>query len=148
MSEEKKYDLEDDDYNECILDPNNDRRIIICDSQNKEDKIIQCIGSIESQYIPDPKTKQINKKHGTGTVIHIDNENNIYILSVAHNILVETKQCDICKTKTLKTYCPNNKCHSKHKTRKTGKLIKPTHIYFTRRGYDKNTSGESIQRYE
>eukprot|EP01084_Bolivina_argentea_P310238 536803_1 len=145
MSDDQKYD---DDYNECILDPNNDRRIVIRDSQNKHDGIIRCIGSIESQYIPDPKIKEVNKLHGTGTVIHIDEENNIYILTVAHNILVQVKQCETCETKTLKTNCVNSKCNSKDKTRKTEELIKPTHIYFTRRGHDKNTLGETIQRYE
>eukprot|EP01084_Bolivina_argentea_P262390 443694_1 len=150
MSEEKQYSLdkEDDDYNECLLDPNNDRRIIICDSHNKADGIIQCIGSIESQYVPDGKVQQTEKTHGTGTVIHIDNQNNIYVLTAAHNILIMEKECEECKTKTLKTYCPNKKCHSPYKTKKTSNLIKPTHIYFSRRGHDINTLGQTISRYQ
>eukprot|EP01084_Bolivina_argentea_P278086 474939_1 len=121
MSEEKKQDTHsDDDYNECILSPNNDRRKVICESPNKSDGIIQCIGCIESQYILDSKTKAVEKTHGTGTIIHIDNENNTYVLTAAHNIYVLEKQCPKCKTKTIKTACPG-KC--KVKSQKTGKLI-------------------------
>eukprot|EP01084_Bolivina_argentea_P067391 122716_1 len=151
MSKYRQYDLDedpDDDYNECVLDPNNDRRIIICDSQNKSDGIIQCIGSIESQYIPDSQIRQTEKTHGTGTVIHIDDSNTTYVLTAAHNVLVAEKQCKKCKTKTLKTYCPNKTCNSKFKAKKTGQLIKPTHVYFSRRSDGtQHKLGENVQRY-
>eukprot|EP01084_Bolivina_argentea_P310237 536802_1 len=148
MAEEKKYGLEedaDDDYNECVLDPNNDRRTIICDSENASDAIIQCIGSIETQYIPDSKLKQAEKIHGTGTVIHMDDKNNIYVLTAAHNIYYSEKQCKKCKTKTIKTKCP--KCLSK--ATKTGALIKPTHIYFSRRGNGaKHQLGKIVKKFQ
>eukprot|EP01084_Bolivina_argentea_P005341 10086_1 len=132
MAEEKKYALKpyEDDYNECVLDPNNDRRKVISDSENASDSIIQCIGSIETQYIPDSKRKDTEKTHGTGTVIHIDNQNNIYVLTAAHNICISERECNSCKTKTIKKRCP--KCSSS--SAKTSHLTKPTHIYFTRRG--------------
>eukprot|EP01084_Bolivina_argentea_P154130 268705_1 len=147
-SDERKYGLDadlDDDYNECVIDPNNDRRTIICDSENRSDDIIQCIGSIETQFIPDANLKQTEKTHGTGTVIHIDSHNTIYVLTAAHNICCIEKQCPKCQRKTIKTNC--SKC--KKKAKKTGNLIKPTHIYFTRRGHgDKYELGKSIQRYQ
>eukprot|EP01084_Bolivina_argentea_P154131 268706_1 len=153
MSEEKKYAFEQeiDNYNEVLIDPNNDRRMIICDSQNKRDTIIECIGSIESQYIPDAKLKQTEKMHGTGTVIHINEQNNVYVLSAAHNILAIEKQCEQCQTKTLTSKCPNMNCGNINKTIKTDNLIKPTHIYFDRRAHNnctKYTLGESIDRYQ
>eukprot|EP01084_Bolivina_argentea_P185393 319695_1 len=144
-TENKAFELHsDDDYNECILDSNNDRRLIICDSPNKSDDIIHCIGSIETQYIPDPNTKQCEKIHGTGTAIHIDPNHNVFVLTAAHNILVQEKQCQNCKTKTINTKCPDIQCANK--TKKTGNLIKPTHIYFSRRGHNTNNLGEDIQR--
>eukprot|EP01084_Bolivina_argentea_P067390 122712_1 len=150
ISDEKKHDFDtdsDDDYNECILNPNNDRRKVISDSQNKSDGIIQCIGCIESQYIPDSKAKLTEKTHGTGTVIHMDDENNTYVLTAAHNIYIVEKQCPKCKTKTIKRACPGRYCTSA--TKKTGNLIKPTHIYFSRRGHGiKHTLGKSVQEYQ
>eukprot|EP01084_Bolivina_argentea_P253963 426820_1 len=147
MAEEKKYNyLDDDDDDEHILDPNNDRRTVISDSQNKYDGIIRCIGSIESQCIPDSTINQPEKTHGTGTVIHIDDHNNVYILTAAHNILHIERRCQICNIKTIKIIC--NKCNGK--TSKTGGLIKPTHVYFSRRGDGINKKyklGETIQRY-
>eukprot|EP01084_Bolivina_argentea_P103563 185486_1 len=152
MSEERKFGFDedsDDDYHECILNPTNDRRIIICDSQNKSDGIIQCIVSIESDYIPDEKLKQTEKMHGTGTVIHMDDENNMYILTAAHNVVVAAKECQKCKTKTLKTYCVKSDCDSKNKTKKNGNLIKPTHIHISRRSYGvKHSLGQTVQRYQ
>eukprot|EP01084_Bolivina_argentea_P109655 195996_1 len=146
MKEIEKVTNDDDEYNECLLVPNNDRRIIICDSPNKSDAIIQCIGSIETQYIPDTKFNETEKTHGTGTVVHIDEQNNIYILTAAHNIIVSEKKCEKCGTKTIKSRCPIKKCA--HKTKKTGNSIKPTHMYFDRRGIVKKRLGESMQRYE
>eukprot|EP01084_Bolivina_argentea_P278085 474937_1 len=153
MSQNRKYFLDtstsndaDDEYNECLLNPDGDRRVIICDSPNKCDGIIQCIGSIESQYIPDVKLNDTEKSHGTGTVVHIDEQDNIYILTAAHNVFAPEKQCKTCDTKTLKRTCPMTKCTGK--TTKTGQLVKPTHIYFDRRGIVKDTLGESLQRYE
>eukprot|EP01084_Bolivina_argentea_P039651 73267_1 len=138
-------DQSDDECTECIITPGNDRRVIICDSQNRNDGIIQCIGSIESQYIPDTKTQKSESIHGTGTVIHIDPQNRIYILTAAHNVRGVEKQCKTCNTKTLKQKCPN--CNSTNKTKATSKLIKPKDIYFTRRGISKHNLGESIARY-
>eukprot|EP01084_Bolivina_argentea_P130997 231247_1 len=149
QDEKSEFKEMDDTYNECIIDPNNDRRTIVCDSQNKNDGIIYCIGSIESQYIPDEKAKQVETVHGTGTAIHIDNQNNVYVLSAAHNIFGVEKQCENCKRKTLKSSCPNKKCKSKNKIKRTGKLIKPSHIYFDRREHIiREKMGESVRRYE
>eukprot|EP01084_Bolivina_argentea_P272700 464373_1 len=136
----------DDEYNECIINPGDDRRIIICDSQNKYDGIIQCIGSIDSQYIPDKITRQKEFAHGSGTVIHIDKQHNIYVLSAAHNIRGVEKQCNKCNTKTLKAKCPV--CAARWKTKQTGNLIKPKDIYFARRGNTKQDLGETIIRYQ
>eukprot|EP01084_Bolivina_argentea_P216307 367519_1 len=134
----------DDDNNEVIINPGNDRRVIVCDSQNKTDAIIQCIGTIDSQYIPDKTTKQKELCHGTGTVIHIDKENNIYVLSAAHNIRGTEKECKQCHVKTIKRNCYI--CSSK--TQKTGQLIKPKDIYFVRRGITKQDLGETAARYQ
>eukprot|EP01084_Bolivina_argentea_P014778 27636_1 len=151
--DEKKYTFDaesasDDEYNECILTPGNDRRKIICDSKNKSDGIIACVGSIESQYIPDTKLKQVELSHGTGTVIHIDKYNQIYVLTVAHNVRGVERECTQCKTKTLKTKCPNGACNSASKTKKTGTLIKPKDIYFSRRSNDTKTLGQAIETYQ
>eukprot|EP01084_Bolivina_argentea_P252353 423559_1 len=149
-SKERKYECNEDshdDYTECLFDPNNDRRTIICDSENISDSIIQCIGSIETHYIPDANIKQTEKLHGTGTVINIDDQNNLYILTAAHNICGVEKECSQCQTKTLKPKC--SQCTPKHKTEKTGTLIQPTHIYFTRRGHGVvNELGKAIRRYQ
>eukprot|EP01084_Bolivina_argentea_P253804 426479_1 len=107
---------------------------------------IKCIGSIESQYIPDNKLNEAEKSHGTGTVIHIDKQNNIYILSAAHNIFAPEKKCQTCNTKTLKKKCPVAKCG--RKTSRTGGLVKPTHMYFDRRSIVKCSLGECMQRYK
>eukprot|EP01084_Bolivina_argentea_P272915 464795_1 len=134
----------DEEHNECIINPGDDRRIIICDSQNKHDGIIQCMGTIDSQYIPDSVKKQKEFCHGTGTVIHIDENNNIYVLSAAHNIRGNERECNNCTTKTLKRKCPS--CG--YNTNITGKLIKPKDVYFARRGITKQNLGETIARYQ
>eukprot|EP01084_Bolivina_argentea_P272701 464374_1 len=147
LSHDDLKDLDsDDEFNEVIITPGDDRRIIICDSQNKYDGIIQCIGSIDSQYIPDKITRQKELAHGSGTVIHIDKHKNIYVLSAAHNIRGVEKQCNKCNTKTLKAKCPV--CAARWKTKQTGNLIKPKDIYFARRGNTKQDLGETIARYQ
>eukprot|EP01084_Bolivina_argentea_P087857 158640_1 len=152
--DEKKYDMDneesDDEYQECIINPGNDRRMIICDTQNKYDGIIQCIGTLETHYIPDPNMKQTEIVHGTGTVIHIDKNNLIYVLSAAHNICASERKCKKCNTKTLKIKCPNKLiCKSGRNTIKTGNLIEPKDIYFLRRGNGiKHKLGQCIERYQ
>eukprot|EP01084_Bolivina_argentea_P087859 158643_1 len=141
----------DDEYNEGILTDGNDRRKIICDSPNKSDRIITCIGSIESQFIPDEKLKKPESSHGTGTVIHIDTEQQIYVLTVAHNVRGVERKCirPNCNSKTLKRSCPNDSCNSKH-TVKTGNIIKPQDIFFSRRGNGILTHplGQIIETYK
>eukprot|EP01084_Bolivina_argentea_P087854 158635_1 len=146
---EMKYDVKEsnDTYNECIIDPNNDRRMIICDSPNKHDGIIRCIGSIECQYKLGETRELV---HGTGTAIHVDKQNNVYVVTAAHNILAVEKQCNLCKTKTIKTTCINPKCnhYQKIKTKETGNLIEPTHVYFDRReNVIEDKLGKINQRY-
>eukprot|EP01084_Bolivina_argentea_P094002 169014_1 len=144
--DEKKVDEDShNDYQEVIINPGNDRRIIVCDTQNKSDGIIECIGCLEVHYIPDPTINAPELAHGTGTVIHIDNHHCIFVLTAAHNIYANEKECINCKAKTLKKKCSH--CKSGN-TIKTGKLIKPTDIYFVRRSNDKHTLGESIERYQ
>eukprot|EP01084_Bolivina_argentea_P162490 282772_1 len=136
----------DDDYYECIINPGNDRRIIVCDTQNKNDDIIKCMVTVESHYIPDTS---VEIGHGTGTVIHINDENVIFVLTAAHNVCGMERECKSCAIKTLKHACPNTHCNSQHETTKTGKLIKPKDIYFARRGNGINHKlGQSIERYQ
>eukprot|EP01084_Bolivina_argentea_P267000 453076_1 len=148
--EEKKEELDDsqEELYECIINPNGtDRRRGIRESPNKNDGIIQCIGSLETQYIPDPKIKEVEKSHGSATVIHIDKNNYIYVLTAAHNIYGTEKECKNCQCKTLKKGCPIDNCNGA--TQKTKKLIKPTDIYFTRRGDGKKFKlGQSIETYQ
>eukprot|EP01084_Bolivina_argentea_P137030 241332_1 len=152
--EEKKYATHEtydndseEDTKECIIDPGNDRRKIICDSFNRNDGIIQCIGTLETTYIPDPKLKKTEKMCGTGTVIHCDDTNKIYILTTAHNVRGIERECVNCQTKTLAKQCSNKKCDGS--TTITTKLIKPKDIWFTRRGIKSDANlGQCIEQYE
>eukprot|EP01084_Bolivina_argentea_P276903 472584_1 len=147
--EHKEYfDMDsDEDYYECIINPQNDRRKIITDSQNKRDTIIQCMGTLEVQYIPDQK----ESTHGTGTVIHIDDQNRIYVLTAAHNVRGVERKCQQCNRKTLRRNCKQVGCNSVVTTVKTGNLVKPQDIYFSRRGNGFSTKyevGECITTYQ
>eukprot|EP01084_Bolivina_argentea_P094003 169015_1 len=155
--EEKKdefdVDIKDDedDYQECIINPKNDRRVIICDSQNKDNDIIKCIGSLEVHFIPDSTIMQDESIHGTGTVIYIDSKNIIYVLTAAHNVRAVERKCAACDTKTLRRKCKNKKCDSNPRTEKTGNVIEPQDIFFNRRGNGTGNGdklGQSIERYQ
>eukprot|EP01084_Bolivina_argentea_P200230 342420_1 len=101
--EEKKYnvssstesnieeDEEDDFMQECLIDPNKDRRQPIHSSPNKDDGIIKCIGSLRiiyDKHVTNPPERSL----GTGTVIHIDTNKYCYILTAAHNARAKTKK--------------------------------------------------------
>eukprot|EP01084_Bolivina_argentea_P153823 268191_1 len=139
---DSKYD-DDDDYNECVLEKGNDRRRSIRDSPNKLDTIIECVVSIKSEYTPDKKLQQHEFSHGTGTIIHA-NEQNIYILTAAHNIIAVQKECK-CGTKTLKENCVNKNCMSSNPTTyKTQNKIKAEKILFSLR----DQSGVCIETHQ
>eukprot|EP01084_Bolivina_argentea_P238441 400584_1 len=134
---EQKYednDSSDDELmEECLIDPNNDRRQAIHSSPHKDFGIIQCIGSLRIIYrdVTGPPEKSL----GSGTVIQIDHENRCYILTAAHNARGTLRECKVCQNKTLKMKC----CNKTTKKLNPTQLIEADSIQFERRCVKRET---------
>eukprot|EP01084_Bolivina_argentea_P310233 536792_1 len=132
--DEYKYVEDDDDVmQECLIDPDKDRRQPIHSSPNKDDGIIQCIGSLRITFnnnIDNPPEKKL----GSGTVIYIDDKNFCYVLTAAHNYLGTLRQCRTCNKKTIETRCLSMGCNRRITRKITPtQLIEADSIYFQRR---------------
>eukprot|EP01083_Nonionella_stella_P045944 123083_1 len=89
-----------------------DGRKKVRDTTNRKDSIVKCIGLFESRYI----LNKSSSSRCTGTVIHIDGDKNIYILTIASGILASERQCRKCNEICIERKC--SKCGA-NKTRLT-----------------------------
>eukprot|EP01084_Bolivina_argentea_P028792 53481_1 len=127
---DEKYNT-DDYIAETLINYQVDRRKAIWNSPNKDDEIIKCICSLETEYTED--MKHTEQSIGTGTVIHIDEQNMCYILTAAHNFYQTLRKCSICQKTTIKAICGFCPHAQKTEESKPFKLIKAEQIFFTRR---------------
>eukprot|EP01084_Bolivina_argentea_P113780 202717_1 len=139
---------DDDDFNqECLVDPTNDQREAISMSPWSHYGINHCIGTLKIIYKnPDPNRQETVIHRGTATVIHINNNNQCYLLTAAHNAHGTIKTCNSCLKKTMEGTCSN--CNVKTKNVKPHQLLEAYSIHFSRRVFNGNEMGQIIKCYE
>eukprot|EP01084_Bolivina_argentea_P157688 274767_1 len=123
---------DDDCFQEAFINPSNKERLQpIWNSDNATMDIIKCIGSLRIEFDVKDKLTQREFLHGTGTVIHIDENNRCHILTAAHNGYQLLRECPECGKKTISFNC--KKCDRKCQRVKPLELIQATSITFYRR---------------
>eukprot|EP01084_Bolivina_argentea_P194717 334148_1 len=143
------YDISDDeDFNqECLIDPTNDQREAISMSPWSHYGINDCIGTLKIIYKnADPNRQETVISRGTATVIHINDNNECYLLTAAHNCHGTLKKCNNCLKKTMEDICSN--CNVKTKFETPHQLIEAYSIHFARRVFKGNEMGQIIKSYE
>eukprot|EP01084_Bolivina_argentea_P237874 399669_1 len=118
------------------------------ETNNASDDIIQCIGSLHSTY--DDKNRFIGSQTylGTATIISVDDTDNCYVLTAAHNAYQFLRECNSCKIKVISKKCVQ--CKSICQRIKPSQLVKATKISFTLRCTKKevkNESGSVVMRF-
>eukprot|EP01084_Bolivina_argentea_P134011 236459_1 len=125
---------EDECVPEVLIHPHlKNRRHPIHEAPSSEAGIIKCIGSLLVRF-EEEITHAPEFQLGTGTVIKINDSNQCFILTAAHNVRAIVRQCSQCQKKTIRWRCDNKGCQQKKTNKLTPiKLIKPQSIHFQRR---------------
>eukprot|EP01084_Bolivina_argentea_P047079 86729_1 len=137
-------DSEDEhDHQEVVVNGSDYRKEIHRFVSHRNLQIIKCIGQIETEYNYKIEHNYKQRGVGTGTVYSVTNNNDVFVLSCAHNIRHLIKYCTVCDTYNEHKTCVKckKKCDSK-------KIIKPTFIEFHRYVATNNQFGDLEDSYE
>eukprot|EP01084_Bolivina_argentea_P054535 99994_1 len=132
-----KNENDDEFMVECQVN-DTDHRQQIYESSHKNDDITHCIGLLRILFY-DPSKNPLEECIGTGTVIYVDDDNNCYVLTAAHNFAKNWYKCTNCKKSTLKPTCK----HCNMKTQKQSDLLQASTIEFKRRCIVKKKNKEN-----
>eukprot|EP01084_Bolivina_argentea_P103638 185609_1 len=89
------------DFEECVnqevIVNDNDLRIKVLESDDRDESIMQCIGYLKSDYIYDSNGGYRKSTAGTATAFYVGSNGKTFIVSCAHNVRTLVRRCNQCQ---------------------------------------------------
>eukprot|EP01084_Bolivina_argentea_P142680 250634_1 len=121
----------DDDYcdQEAIVN-DEDGRLRVPESEDKNEAILKCIGYLENTWTHKNGHEIIKKREiGTGTVFHVTGDGTTFVLTCAHNVRTAIYCCSKCNNYSF-TKTSHGVCRASDYEKE---IINAKEIRFTRR---------------